>query len=103
MKYDKTSPDYSEDIEISELKELSTEPYHEMKVKVSDELLGELDEYAYMTLIDKITNRLMETAFNNIKDKLDYPKIIEAVQNAIIRDLTIEQLRTELNYKGKIG
>ena len=103
MKYDKTSSDYSEDIEISELKELSTEPYHEMKVKVSDELLGELDEYAYMTLIDKITNKLMETTFNNIKDKLDYPKIIEAVQNAIIRDLTIEQLRTELNYKGKIG
>lgn len=99
----KENNEESKGIEISALKELSTEPYYEMKVRVSDETLEELDEYAYMTLIDKITNKLMETAFDNIKDKLDYPKIIEQVQNAIIRDLTIEQLRTELNYKGKIG
>lgn len=99
----KENNEESKGIEISALKELSTEPYYEMKVRVSDETLKELDEYAYMTLIDKITNKLMETTFDNIKDKLDYPKIIEQVQNAIIRDLTIEQLRTELNYKGKIG
>lgn len=99
----KENNEESKDIEISALKELSTEPYYEMKVRVSDETLKELNEYAYMTLIDKITNKLMETTFDNIKDKLDYPKIIEQVQNAIIRDLTIEQLRTELNYKGKIG
>lgn len=86
----------NEDFKISELYELSTEPYHEMKLKISDNLLEALGQNAKEILTEELVKKLVEYMFNDIHKSLDYGKITSEVQQSIINKLTIKELRESL-------
>ena len=83
----------NEDFKISDLYELSTEPYHEMKLKISDNLLETLGQNAKEILTEELVKKLVEYMFNDIHKSLDYGKITSEVQQSIINKLTIKAIK----------